>query len=66
MIYVVDVDHDPREIAKLGSDWSGDDNSCRSFRNIIKYDILSNDYIFIKPTITFFQDLNSIIIVFAE
>lgn len=66
MIYVVDVDHDPREIAKLGGDWSGDDNSCRSFRNIIKYDILSNDYIFIKPTITFFQDLNSIIIVFAE
>ena len=66
MIYVVDVDHDPREIAKLGSDGSGDDNSCRSFRNIIKYDILSNDYIFIKPTITFFQDLNSIIIVFAE
>jgi hypothetical protein len=70
MIYVVDVDHDPREIAKLGGDGSGygngDDNSCRSFRNIIKYDILSNDYIFIKPTITFFQDLNSIIIVFAE
>jgi len=64
MIYVVDVDHDPREVAKLGDDIH--DSSCRSFRNIIKYDILSNDYIFIKPTITFFQDLNSIIIVFAE